>query len=188
MALIKCKECGHEVASSAKSCPNCGAAVHTSRLSVGQIGCLSLIGLIILGYLLGGGEDRTRSASTAIAPAPLPPVDTTLSFRSIRNQMRDEMTEAQFKALARRLEGRRIRWRGWVEDVNEKMLGGHELWVDMDSPAEPLSVQDVTFDIPPDLALALRKDSRLVFEGTIASIQDIMGSLQIRLNDARVLR
>lgn len=188
MTLIKCKECGREVASTAKSCPNCGAAVRASRLSLGQIGCLSLIGLVVLGYLVGGGEERARSASTAVAPAPLPPVDSTLSFRSIRNQMRDEMTEAQFKALARALESRRVRWRGWVEDVNEKMLGGYELWVDMDSPAESMSVQDVTFDIPQDLALALRKDSRVVFEGTIASIQNIMGSLQIRLKDARILR
>ena len=102
--------------------------------------------------------------------------------------MLNNLTEAQFNALARGVEGRRVRWSGWVEDVNEKMFGGFEVWVDMDSPAQMISVQDVTFGVPQSIALSLRKDSRLTFEGTIASVLNVFGSLQVTLKDARVLQ
>jgi uncharacterized membrane protein YvbJ len=31
MALIKCKECGHDVSTTAKTCPNCGAPTAKAR-------------------------------------------------------------------------------------------------------------------------------------------------------------
>jgi len=34
MALIKCKECGHDVSTEAKSCPNCGAKVKVEKKSI----------------------------------------------------------------------------------------------------------------------------------------------------------
>lgn len=43
MALIKCKECGNEVSTEAKTCPKCGARVRPSS------GCLPA-----LGYFAGG--------------------------------------------------------------------------------------------------------------------------------------
>ena len=98
------------------------------------------------------------------------------------------LTEAQFKAVARGLEGRSIRWRGWVEDVNEKMFGGYELWVDMDSPNVIISVQDVTFDVSENLALSLRKDAPVSFEGTIRSVMNVIGSLSVQLTNAVVLQ
>lgn len=48
MALIKCKECGNQVSSSAKSCPKCGAKIKSS----GCFGKLFKIALyIIMGFL-----------------------------------------------------------------------------------------------------------------------------------------
>lgn len=97
-------------------------------------------------------------------------------------------TEARFKAYARSVEGSWIRWQGWVEDVNEKLLGGYEVWIDMDSPEEMLSVQDITFDIPDSLALALEKNQQIVFEGQISSLRNFLGSLSVGLDSAQIIR
>lgn len=192
MAMKPCRECGKDVSTKAGKCPHCGVsdpAKSPWNRKIGGGGLLLII-LIVLYFVAQAGDGNSRSATiarTARQPT-TPAVDTTLSHASIRRQMRDDLTEAQFKALARGIEGRRIRWRGWVEDVNEKALGGYELLVDMDSPTEIFSVQDVTFDIPQNLALSLRKDARITFEGTIRSVLNVMGSLQVGLVDATVVR
>ncbi len=98
------------------------------------------------------------------------------------------MTEAQFKQMASQLEGKNIvSWSGWVENVNVKTFGGYEVWIDMDSPDSLLSVQDVTFDVPEQLALSLSKDNPINFSGEIESVSNVLGSLQIRLKNAAVL-
>ena len=190
-----CKECGKEVSASAKKCPNCGKPHPTNNLDlIAKVFGLSLVVLFV--FAIVGNEDpkttpqatRAFPDATPQATPARPAVDATISFASMRQQMRGNLTEAQFKAVARGLEGRRIRWRGWVEDVNEKMFGGYELWVDMDSPNVTISVQDVTFDIPDNLALSLRKDAPVRFEGTIRSVTNVMGSLSVRLTDAVVLQ
>ena len=47
MALIKCKECGTEVSSKAKTCPKCGI-----RVADKQYGCLPSIVIIFLGLII----------------------------------------------------------------------------------------------------------------------------------------
>jgi hypothetical protein len=47
-------------------------------------------------------------------------------------------------------------------------------------------VPDITFDVPENQALQLRKDDRVTFSGTIDSVTNILGSCQIRLSDATV--
>lgn len=96
------------------------------------------------------------------------------------------MTEAQFNQRSDELKGQRVEWSGWVEDVNEKLLGGYELWVDMDDPSILISVQDVQFDIPDELALQLQKDQRVDFTGTIRSIINLLGSTQVTLENVSV--
>lgn len=189
MATKPCQECGTEVSTSAKLCPHCGKKSPTGGLNLSAKLFVGFIALLAIGQIVSQSSEQSPTADvTTAAMLPTPPVDTTLSFASIRHQMRSDLTEAQFKALARGLEGRRVRWRGWVEDVNEKALGGYELWIDMDSPSDAISVQDVTFDVPADLALSYRKDSRVSFEGTIDNIMNVLGSLQVELKDASVLR
>lgn len=46
--MIKCKECGKEVSSSAKTCPGCGAPVEKHLISAG--GCLVIV--LLLGAIL----------------------------------------------------------------------------------------------------------------------------------------
>lgn len=65
MALIKCKECNHEISKKASTCPNCGAK------NKQNLGCLTLIfsffvvsflGLIILG-LIGNSLNKNISSN-----------------------------------------------------------------------------------------------------------------------------
>lgn len=73
MALKKCRECGHEVSTGAKACPNCGVRYPASSIgaSPGARGCLWLIGgLVLIGMctsLLDTGSDAgTTSRSSSI--------------------------------------------------------------------------------------------------------------------------
>lgn len=84
MALVKCKACGNDVATTAKACPKCGAAA-PAHLSGGQI----LSGLVFGGiaiYLFatfwgGGSTDGTETREARVvetvaryAPPPRPPL------------------------------------------------------------------------------------------------------------------
>lgn len=59
MALIKCRECGSEVSSKAKACPQCGAQVRRDGL-----GCGSLLFVLFVVVLLAGvlGEDESSTS------------------------------------------------------------------------------------------------------------------------------
>lgn len=71
MALIKCEECGEEISSEAEACPHCGYKEK-------KIGCLGIIGYLILGFFLIGllgkyaldkdGITKTKTASSAVSP------------------------------------------------------------------------------------------------------------------------
>ena len=47
MAIQKCHECGKDVSTTAKACPNCGASVKKPLLQK-NIGCLVVVSLIVL--------------------------------------------------------------------------------------------------------------------------------------------
>ena len=98
----------------------------------------------------------------------------------------NKMTDVQFKQYAKSLEGQHVTWVGWVEEVKQKFFGGYECWVDMDSPAEILSVQDVTFRVSDQIALQLIKDKRIQFAGTIKSILYVLGSCQVSMEDVTI--
>jgi hypothetical protein len=66
MALIECKECGHSISDSAKSCPNCGKAVPKDD---GGFGTLLLI--LLLAYWAYGKyfEGDEKPKTELISPA-----------------------------------------------------------------------------------------------------------------------
>ncbi len=68
MALVKCKECGKEVASSAKTCPHCGIKEPgvTAKQKAG--GCLVILVLAAaIGYWMSGDSSDDKSSSTTAA-------------------------------------------------------------------------------------------------------------------------
>ncbi len=66
MALNNCKECGNEVSSKAKTCPNCGAPVKAGCSK----GCLTAIGIFFLIGLIGSFIGRTVSPPTSKTTTP----------------------------------------------------------------------------------------------------------------------
>ncbi len=150
-------------------------------------GCLLWVGLAIAAlYFLGKlpaldsllEPEATRGTPT---PAPLLPSVGVLRANA------EEMTDAQWKAYARTLRGRRVEgWTGWVEDVREGFFGGYEVWIDLEPPDVWMSVQDVYFDVPREVALLLKKDQRVVFSGTVDFVDRTLGAVQIKLKEATI--
>ena len=64
MALIKCPECGKEVSSSAKNCPNCGCPIESRNEAVIRLDSLR-VGQIAKVYVDGLQITETRSFSKA---------------------------------------------------------------------------------------------------------------------------
>ena len=71
MSMIKCPECGNEVSSEAKSCPNCGKPMTKKNK---HLGCLiGILVVIIIGIIIGlynrsvseNYKDTTKSSSPA---------------------------------------------------------------------------------------------------------------------------
>jgi hypothetical protein len=68
MAMKPCKECGKVISTDAKSCPHCGKKEPTGRkTSPLAIGCLGLIGLMVLGSVMS-----RSSSSPSIRPQEAP--------------------------------------------------------------------------------------------------------------------
>lgn len=129
--------------------------------------------------------DSDKSVTAHFKAAALPPQGE-VTYAEIRNSMKS-MTEAQFKAYARGLKGKKIQWSGYVEDVKETSSGDYELLVDMDAPSVLFSLSDVTFKVPNSIALSLQKDQQVEFEGIISSISNVFGVCAVSLEPANVI-
>ncbi len=151
----------------------CGAA---AALTI----CVVIVLVAVVGIASDGDEAPVLSSASA---TPIPPAP---SFEEIRAQ-HEVMTEAQWKNYRTQIEGcQAVAWRGWVEEVTGNP-GRYRVRVDMDSPDEFLSVSDVNFAVPDDVALALQKDQPLTFTGQIETAIDFVGSLDITLEHATIL-
>jgi hypothetical protein len=69
VALKPCRECGKEISSEAKQCPNCGAKEPTGRkTSPLALGCLLLIVFAVIGSIVGRGGSSTSQSPTPATP------------------------------------------------------------------------------------------------------------------------
>jgi len=151
--------------------------------ALGTIGCAIIA---ILGGQISPGESRradvaaTKGAMPTETPRPIAP-----RFAEIRANVQS-MTEAQWKKYLDELAGYRVyKWRGWVVEVDKELSGNYEVWIDMDSPEELFSVQDVYFDVPENIALQLAKGQQVTFSGTIKRVSELLGSVSVHLVDAK---
>lgn len=70
MALIKCKECGHEVSNKAETCSNCGAPVKKNSANVFR-GILVLVSLIIIfTFVFSSNETPDKASKSKITSEP----------------------------------------------------------------------------------------------------------------------
>lgn len=63
MALIKCRECGKEVSSKAKTCPNCG--VSTPKGSNAGVVIVIILCLFIIFIVANSGNDSSTGSSSS---------------------------------------------------------------------------------------------------------------------------
>lgn len=112
-----------------------------------------------------------------------------ITFEKFRSVF-DELTDIQFKQLRQELEGKKVIWSGYLDEVKEKWLGGFEIQVDMDSPETILSIYDVSLTVSSDMKdfiSILTKDQQLKFQGKIKNIQKILGKLVVNIKDVKFL-
>jgi len=178
---IKCKHCGSDLTQTGKQTKD--KPKKSRKGCIIAIAALALVVCVIAAMAAGGGGDTDRkAASTEVSESTATPAPTAPPFVEIRDNVQN-MTEAQWKQYLPELKGARVtHWQGWVEEVN--VSGNkYELWVDMDSPDELFSAQEVYFPIPSDIALELQKDQPVTFSGTIERVQEFLGSTTIYLQD-----
>lgn len=73
MGFIKCKECGREISSRAKSCPGCGVAMPNKVEIVFGALIVSVILLVLLVQMFGGEQAPPPSGPAKKVAAPAPP-------------------------------------------------------------------------------------------------------------------
>lgn len=71
MALVKCKECGGQVSTSAKACPSCGAKPPKS--GIGVVGSLVLLGIAVFLYNSVTGGSRSSTPQVVVSDKPSGP-------------------------------------------------------------------------------------------------------------------
>lgn len=109
MALKPCKECGKEISTEAKACPNCGKKDPTGKpTSALTWGCLGLIVIVgAMSAITGGNDDggRTATSPTRNEPPSLPPKELDLARLKLSYKWEkvgfDNIMEADFTVTNR---------------------------------------------------------------------------------------
>jgi hypothetical protein len=136
---------------------------------------LLILAAPILACMCCGMLSSLGDGLTTLAPSEPAP-----QFSMIRQNML-EMTELEWNEYKGGLTGDTATWTGWVEEVQSPIGDSVEVWVDMDSPDDAFSVQDVTFSLPLSIGKNLRKDQRISFSGRIRNVINVLGSCQVTL-------
>lgn len=93
MALKKCKECGKEVSTKAKTCPNCGAPVGTNEIS--SIYIIYVIAVLILSWSLYAtftDDDDSSTATKETGSLAQLQEQASEKFKAERSQILDDIT------------------------------------------------------------------------------------------------
>jgi len=65
MSLVKCTECGHEISTEAKRCPNCGAKNKVYKSPIGKLILLGILGFIVyIIYISESYDDYLTNCDT----------------------------------------------------------------------------------------------------------------------------
>ena len=160
---------------------------HATHVAIGTEGWLS-------SSLISQPSSAVASLPPAVPVSDPPPANpntppqtgTAPSFKEIRSQMQ-AMTDAQWNLYRTGLEGKQVtRWKGWVSEVKQKFFGGYEVLIDMDAP-DTMSVYDITFSVPDNLAVQLQKDQIVTFSGTIKTAsKGVFDTLSLSLDFANI--
>jgi hypothetical protein len=138
MALMKCKECGHDISESAKVCRNCGAKVRrTSRLVVVV---LAFAALAI--YLMHWAGESARTKKTLEESAQSQAEQTRLASMTPEQRAKAEKQREEQERARREAELRRLGLK-WDYQETEDEMGRGKI-----KTAFVNSVNQIEFDFP----------------------------------------
>lgn len=195
MALVKCKECGNDVASSAPACPKCGAPVPpppgaTKRVAQGVgIGCG---GLIVLLVAIGFIASKTSSSSTSYTPVPVEPARTLRPDEVPGNAEEPAATAVDLAAMLAeykdnelradgRYKGRVVLASGIVDDVKKDILGSPYITVGTGKAFEIPTLQCSLAKDQVERASALSKGEKVSIEGKVKGLM-----MNVQADDCRI--
>jgi len=175
VGMTKCKECGEEISSKAKTCPKCG---YDNRGWWGRRNIISkafivFFGLIFIGALIGGGEEETSGGTTVKAtPPPKEYIDMDFwDFDSLFG-MEGTLTDMQKKAeFEEKYKGKYVSWTCELVDLSESLR--MSLKCNPDTFTSDMNVK-LRSD-QKDKAMAIPKGSLVTFEARLTGYGEFMG-------------
>ncbi|QQR47758.1 hypothetical protein JKA73_17635 [Myxococcus xanthus] len=174
MALVKCKQCGSDVASNAAACPKCGAppprgpsALKVTFLVLGGLFSLCFFGTCMAGAIGSANKGASRTgASSGSTPSAVnrpPPKD--VEIRSLLSEYADNevRADANFKNHV-------IQTDGVVDDVKKDIMNSVYITVGTGRRFEIPQVQCFVADNQVGKAANLSKGSRVRVRGRVQGL------------------
>ncbi|GEL72986.1 OB-fold protein [Myxococcus virescens] len=181
MAMVKCKQCGNDVASNAAACPKCGAppprgmsALKVTFLVLGGVFSLCFFGTCMAGAIGAANKGTNRSGAssegTSAATNRPPPKD--VELRSLLSEYSDNEVRADsnFKDHV-------IQTAGIVDDVKKDIMNSVYITVGTGRQFEIPQVQCYVADDHVNKAANLSKGSRVKVRGRV---QGLMMNVLVR--------
>jgi len=139
MALGKCRECGREVAKSAKSCPGCGVAKPVKEISKLNILVGVVVVLVAARVCSHSGSDKSASASTspvapaalAVAPQPAEPAKPAepVKLDTLKASTLLQAYSANEIAADAKYKGKRFKVTGTVVAIKSDITDDPQVWL-----------------------------------------------------------
>lgn len=150
MALVKCKECGHQISKSATQCPNCGAKIKRTSIVTKLIAGLFALG--IFGSILGQCSSQNQKAEEAAQAAA---EQTRIAALTPEQWASEEKRRAEAAAAKQEQELRNLGLRWNYSEAPDEMGRGTTKWAMVNS----LNVFefDFPYNKPQRARLELRK-------------------------------
>lgn len=173
MALVKCKQCGNDVASNAAACPKCGAPVPrgTSALKVTLFVVGGFFSLCFLGTCLGAvgaakkGSSSSATASASAAPAAARPEPKQVPIRTLLAEYADNevRADADFKDQI-------IQTTGIVDDVKKDITNSVYVTLGTGRQFEIPQIQCFVTDEQVKKAASLSKGTKVGVRGRVQGL------------------
>ncbi|WP_158621644.1 OB-fold protein [Corallococcus aberystwythensis] len=179
MALVKCKQCGNDVASNAAACPKCGAPVPrgTSVLKVTLFVVGGLFSLCFLGTCLGAvgaakkGSSSSGASSSSAAPTP-PPEPKLVAIRTLLAEYADNEVRADSN-----FKDQIIQTAGVVDDVKKDITNSVYVTLGTGRQFEIPQIQCFVTDDQVKRAASLSKGTKI---GVRGRVQGLMMNVLVR--------
>lgn len=123
---------------------------------------------------------ETTEPISTLEPTPTPHIIE--SYADI-NGAKSVLTDIQWNRYKEEIIGAQVQnWEGWVREVDEDILGGITMRVDMWGSQ---SDTEVWFSVSEEVGLSVNRNEQIYFSGTIVSISELFG-ISIQLENATI--